>query len=100
MSVHKSIHVIADDGTLDVDTQHLNKGRLEQARWLSDTGNRSIIYFNKPEGSPFQETEFHVPAGGDVSSGPIRAGLKNGDTFRYTVVGQSGTNDPVIIIDN
>ena len=100
MSRHKSIHVTGDDGTVDVVNQKLSKGQNEQAIWHSDTGKRSIIYFNSADGSPFHETEFHVPAGGDVTSGPMKSGLPTTKHFKYTVVGTQGTQDPVIIIDN
>ena len=93
----KPIHISKDDGTAN--DQRLSKGLLEQARWISDTGNRSIIFFNK-DGSPFGDTEFHVPAGGEVISGPLRTGVHKGDEFHYTIVGTAGTSDPVIIIDN
>ena len=100
MAVHKSIHVTGDNGSVDIHQQKLSKGGSEQAKWISDTGKRSIIIFNKGNGSPFHDNEFHVPAGGEVISGPLRSGLNKDDPFGYTVVGQQGTNDPVIIIDN
>lgn len=94
----KPIHVIANDGSVDVNKQKVGKG--EQARWYSDTGKMSIIYFNKREGSPFADNIFYVPAGGSVSSGPFRKEWPEKKEFRYTVVGTQGNNDPVIIIDN
>jgi|SRR6267154_2169603 len=93
----KPIHISKDDGTAD--DQKLSKKLSEQARWISDTGHRSIIFFNK-DGSPFDETEFHVPAGGEVISGPLKTDVDKGDEFHYTIVGTAGTTDPVIIIDN
>ncbi len=93
----KPIHISKDDGTAN--DQRLSKGNAEQARWISDTGKKSIIFFNK-DGSPFDDTEFHVPAGGEVLSGPLKSSVKAGDQFNYTVVGTKGTTDPVIIIDN
>jgi hypothetical protein len=94
----KPIHISKDDGTAE--DQKLSKGLLEQARWVSDTGNRSIIVFNGAKGSPFEETEFRVPAGGEVISGPLKSSVKKNDQFKYTIVGTKGTTDPIIIIDN
>ena len=72
----------------------------EQATWISDTGNRFIVIFNKPEGSPFVDYTFNVPAGGEVSSGPFRKAWPTLKEFNYTVIGTAGVNDPVIIVDN
>jgi hypothetical protein len=39
-----------------------------------------------------------VPAGGSVSSGPVQTEAES-KGYKYTVIGQLGINDPVIIVE-
>ncbi len=96
----KDISAADDYGTVKPVNQHLSKKLNEQAQWNSDTGKRSIISFKRGNGSPFTDYRFIVPAGGSISSGPLRPGVNIGDEFKYKVTGEKGSNDPIIIIDD
>ncbi|HEY6970041.1 MAG TPA: hypothetical protein VJA94_12615 [Candidatus Angelobacter sp.] len=66
--------------------------------WFSNRHSQATIVFDKGQGSPFACDTFYVPAGGSVSSGPAVSGSA-GTSFGYTVHGQAGHNDPVIVVD-
>ena len=92
-------HVHAgDDGRVDNDEVHVSKSAQEQVTWHSD--KKAIITFSSPDGSPFAEMTFHVPAGGSVSSGPAKPAAEHNKVYKYTVVGEKGVNDPRVIIHN
>jgi hypothetical protein len=65
----------------------------------SSTG-KAIISFSSRDGSPFEEAIFHVPAGGSVSSGPAKATAEEEKSYKYSVVGEKGVNDPTVIVHN
>ena len=96
----QEIRIDRDDGHVNVRRQKLKKITKEQATWISDTGERFIVIFNKPEGSPFFDDTYTFPERGEVSSGPFRKAWPTGDEFNCTVVGTAGVNHPVIIVDN
>src|SRR6185437_3382142 len=94
----KNVHVINERGHVDQDVVHISKDAEEELVWTTNHKNVKVE-FNSEEGSPFQESIFHVPAGGSVSSGPAvkSAGYK---AYKYTVKGEGGDNDPRVIIRN
>jgi hypothetical protein len=81
-----------DDGQVDNETVHISKGAGEQVTWFSR--KKAIVVFASQDGSPFEETTFHVPAGGSVSSGPATPAAEHDKSYKYTVVGEKGVNDP------
>jgi hypothetical protein len=92
-------HVHAEDnGQVDNDTVHVSKSAGHQVTW-SSTG-KATIAFSSESGSPFEETIFHIPAGGRVSSGPAKATAEAEKPYKYSVVGEKGVNDPTVIIHN
>jgi hypothetical protein len=92
-------HVHAEhDGKVNRDTVHVSKSAGHQVTWTS--ARRAIISFSSHDGSPFEETTFHVPAGGSVSSGPAKATAEPEKAYKYSVVGEKGVNDPTVIIHN
>ena len=96
---HDNRHVHAEDnGQVDNDTVHVSKSAGHQVTWSSRS--KAIIAFSSESGSPFQETTFHIPAGGSVSSGPAKATAEAEKRYKYSVVGEKGVNDPTVIIHN
>ena len=92
-------HVHAeDDGKVDNETVHVSKKAGHQVTWHSR--RKTIISFSSQDGSPFEETTFHVPAGGSVSSGPAKPTAEAEKSYKYSVVGEKGVNDPAVIIHN
>ena len=92
-------HVHAEDnGHVDNDTVHVSKSAGHQVTWSSRS--KAIIAFSSESGSPFEETIFHIPAGGSVSSGPAKATAEAEKRYKYSVVGEKGVNDPTVIIHN
>src|SRR5690348_12429950 len=92
----KNVHITSDGGDVDQVTVKVNRIMGEEITWSSN-GKRALIVFASPHGSPFQEGIFHVPAGGSISSGPAKDSASG--CYKYTVVGQSGINDPVVIVE-
>ena len=92
-------HVHAeDDGQVDNPTVHVSKSAGHQVTWFSS--GKAIVAFSSQDGSPFAEATFHVPAGGSVSSGPPKATAEAEKSYKYSVVGEKGVNDPAVIIHN
>jgi hypothetical protein len=95
----KKVKITNNKGKVDTDTVHVSQSAGEEVTWLAGDSDGAIIVFASPDGSPFEETTFFVPAGGSVSSGPADNG-QVGQSYKYIVVGDVGSNDPVVIIDN
>src|SRR5579859_3963071 len=92
-------HVHAEhNGEVNNDTVHVSKSAGHQVTWTS--AGKAIIAFSSHDGSPFQESIFHVPAGGSVSSGPAKVTAENEKSYKYSVVGEKGVKDPTVIIHN
>jgi hypothetical protein len=92
-------HVHAeDDGKVDNETVHVSKKAGHQITWSSR--GKAIIAFSSQDGSPFEEATFHVPVGGSVSSGPAKPTAEVDKSYKYSVVGEKGVNDPAVIIHN
>jgi hypothetical protein len=94
----KHVRVINEKGHVDQDVVHISKGAEEEIVWGTEHKNVKVV-FSSEEGSPFQESIFHVPAGGSVSSGPALKGAGH-KAYKYTVKGEGGDNDPRVIIQN
>lgn len=86
-------------GEVDNTIVTVSRSAGDEVTWYSDGTTPALVVFASRDGSPFLDTHFHVPAGGSVSSGPARddAPIK---AYKYTVVGDSGVNDPVVVVDN
>jgi hypothetical protein len=90
-------HVHAElDGRVDNDTVHVSKSAGHQVTW-SSTG-KAVIEFSSQDGSPFEHSIFRVPAGGSVSSGAAKASAEEEKSYKYSVAGEKGVNDPTVII--
>jgi hypothetical protein len=99
MTRNEDRHVHAkEDGQVDNSTVHISKSAGHQVTWFSR--KKTIIAFASETGSPFEETTFHVPAGGSVSSGPAKPTAEAEKSYKYSVVGEKGVNDPAVIIHN
>lgn len=69
----------------DVDSEVVNisKGARDQVEWCS-TGDPFVVEFDE-DSSPFADgCRFEVPAGGCVTSGPLKPGIPYA-TFHYTI---------------
>ena len=96
--VSKHVHVTSDQGKVDQNEVKLSRENGDDVTWHSYDNQKATVVFASPDRSPFLESHFYVPAGGTVSSGPVRSdALKK--RYKYTVVGEGGVNDPIIIID-
>jgi hypothetical protein len=97
VAIPKHVHITSNDGQVDQPTISVNRLLGEEVTWSSN-GTKALIVFASSDGSPFQEAIFHVPAGGSVSSGPVQTEAES-KGYKYTVIGQLGINDPVIIVE-
>jgi hypothetical protein len=86
------------DGKVDKDPVHVSKKAGHQVTWFSR--GKASIEFSSSDGSPFEKTTFQVPAGGSVSSGPAKPTATAEKAYKYSVVGENGTEDPTVIIHN
>jgi hypothetical protein len=95
----KEVHIKDNKGQVDQPSVKISKGGKGEVTWFAYGAAGATIVFSSPDGSPFKEAVFTVPATGSVSSGPAKdtADLK---PYKYTVVGKDGATDPVVIIDN
>ena len=82
-----------DHGGVDKNSVTIKKG--DSVTWSSKGHGGADILFDKGDGTPFSKPNFHCDSGGSVSSGPA---AKSG-TFNYSVHGEHGNNDPVIVVD-
>ena len=73
-------------------------GGAGSVTWFSNGNGAATIKFDKGDGSPFRTDAFDIPRNGHVNSGPaISGGSKK--PFNYSVHGELGKNDPVIVVD-
>ena len=94
----REVHIITDDGQVDQDPVTISAG-TDQVTWTAHGAKKAIVVFASPDGSPFHDALFQVPAGGSVSSGPVKSTAAY-QSYKYTVVGQVGVKDPVVIVQN
>jgi|SRR5579864_5967920 len=88
----KPVRITNDKGGVDHISVTLTSA--EEATWFAHGNQRATITFDSS--SPFHDTVFSVPAGGSVSSGAVKAG--SAGSYKYTVHGPAGKNDPEVII--
>jgi dihydrodipicolinate reductase len=79
----KHVKITSHDGQVDTHTVRVSKNAGEEVVWFSHANKRAIVAFASADGSPFQETHFHVPAGGSVGSGPAH-GAAEKKAYKYT----------------
>lgn len=87
-----------DFGTVDVDYVILRRGHHERVKWINLAQHSVSIVFYSLDGSPFNSPIFQIGPGGSETSGPITT-MIDYKSYRYAVVGSSGSNDPTVIID-
>lgn len=87
-----------DSGTVDVDYVILSRGHHERIKWINQAQHPVSIVFYSLDGSPFDSPIFQVGPGGSETSGPITS-MTEYKSYRYAVVGSSGSNDPTVIIN-
>ncbi|MGH9569592.1 MAG: hypothetical protein ACRD4F_08120, partial [Candidatus Angelobacter sp.] len=87
------IRVVEEDGKVDQPEIILSRAAKEEVTWFAHGSHKAIIAFASPDGSPFHDTIFQVPAGGSVSSGPVKSTAQYKE-YKYTVIGHCGVNDP------
>ncbi len=93
---HSGTSIVVNPGKLSISCG-THTDIPEEVEWVSLEGCEGFtVRFDKPEGSPFVENTFEVPAGGTVSSGQITGELGE---YRYTVFDRHDhKKDPVIIV--
>jgi hypothetical protein len=96
--MNKNVKITDCKGNVDTGQVKASKNAKDHIIWYAHDDKGAIVVFASPDGSPFLETTFHVPAGGSVSSGPPSKG-QVGKQYKYIVVGDCGSTDPVVIID-
>ncbi len=89
------VTILDDTGRVDKEEVHIRWG--EQLEWVNKAPHDAEIVFVE---SPFPwQRGFKVPRGGNKKSGPHKTDAKTDHNYKYTVVGQTDRNDPIIIID-
>jgi len=95
MSSPVNIDLTDDHGHVNKDTVTISRGT--EVVWWSRGHGKAKIVFDGANGSPFASDTFDLQHE-SVSSGPaIRGGSK--EPFKYTVHGEHGVNDPVVVVD-
>jgi hypothetical protein len=96
----KPVHILSDAGLVDQDDIAISRNRGDQVTWFAYGTSGATIEFSPPDGSPFHDSTFRVPAAGSVTSGPVTSSALLNKRYKYTVEGPAGTNDPGVIIQN
>jgi hypothetical protein len=94
----QNVYITNSNGQVDQTDIRVSKSGAEEVTWHSHDNKPATIKFDSAEGSPFEKSVFTVPPGGNVSSGPAHGAAQH-KSYKYTVVGPDGENDPVVIID-
>ncbi|HEY6270804.1 MAG TPA: hypothetical protein VIX19_02295 [Terriglobales bacterium] len=100
LPVYRGVHITSDNGQVDVKDVEISKSMADQVTWFAHGAAGAIIEFSSPDGSPFEESTFQVPATGSISSGPAKRAAVVNKYYKYTVKGRTGKNDPGVIIHN
>ena|SRR5215472_9751316 len=95
----KKVHITDDQGQVDDSQVKVSKRAADQVTWFAFGAAGATVEFSSPDGSPFAESVFYVPATGSVTSGPAKTNIAN-KSYKYTVFGAAGSTDPAVIIDN
>ena len=87
---------IHDECDVDYEVVNVRVSAGEQVEWHSDGSAFSIDF----DSSPFEQNHFEVPAGGCISSGPVRDGTPYA-CYHYTISSKADlamTADPDVNI--
>jgi len=98
--VHKNVHIVSDDGRVDQNDVDISKSMADEVTWFAHGAEGATIEFSSPDGSPFYDSTFRVPAAGSIASGPATSTAVVNKYYKYTVKGRAGQNDPGVIIHN
>ena len=83
---------ISPGGDVDNEVVNVSRSAGDEVVWSSGGDDFTVSFTT----SPFAASTFHVPAGGSISSGPVRAGAGVG-RYHYFIndntLGQSGDPD-------
>ena len=71
---------VSQGGEVDNEAVNVSRSASDEVVWTSH-GDEFTISFQT---SPFAASTFHIPAGGGVSSGPVRAGAAPG-RYQYFI---------------
>ncbi|HKW76756.1 MAG TPA: hypothetical protein VJN64_14590 [Terriglobales bacterium] len=93
----QQVRILQEDGQVDQSTVTLSRVGKDQVTWFAHGSHKATIVFASPDGSPFHDTTFQVPAGGSVASGPAKTTAQY-KPYKYIVIGEQGVNDPKVII--
>ena len=94
------VHIKDNKGQVDHASATISRDAKGEVTWFAYGEEGATIVFSSPDGSPFKESVFTVPATGSVSSGPVKKTARLHQPYKYTVVGKAGSTVPVVIIDN
>jgi hypothetical protein len=100
MGAYKDVHIVSDDGQVDQNDITISKSRGDEVTWFANGAAGATIEFSSPDGSPFHDSTFRVPAAGSIASGPATPTAVVNKYYKYTVKGRAGQNDPGVIIQN
>lgn len=101
----REVEVIIRDFEVTPFTSRVSKGKDDQCKWINKAKTNARVVFTN--GSPFQQSSFDVPSGGEARSGPPRQGHE-GKKYVYDVVvagspGGGGATpaviDPEVIVE-
>ena len=93
----KDVHIIDNNGHVMPDPVYVTMSLGEQVMWIADQDGATITF--SPTDCPFDQWRFDVAAGGSAPSGLVKDDAKN-KSYKYTVNGSAGQNDPGVIIQN
>jgi hypothetical protein len=98
-----SKHIPIDKGDGHIPSPHDNEGvskRNDQVVWddAKNSGPFSVEF--DPNHHPFSQWKFDVPKGGSSPPSDLVVTGNVGESFKYSVKGPNGTNDPRVIINN
>ncbi len=89
------VTILDDTGQVDKPVVHIRWG--EEVEWISKADHDAEIVFAE---RPFDWKErFVAPHGGRKKSGPHKKDAIANHNYKYTVIGKTRSNDPIIIID-
>lgn len=97
MNQQKDVHITDNIGHVNPDRVDVSKSLGEQVMWIADQDGATITF--SPTDCPFDQWRFEVAAGGSAPSGLVRDDAQY-KSYKYTVNGSAGQNDPGVIIQN
>jgi hypothetical protein len=102
---NKQVVVKSNSGTVQRGQEAviLSRESGDGIRWVSECDKPVLIVFASNEGSPFKSRVFKLRAKGNVQSGPLVGKSKKRGAvgvYKYTIMGASANNDPIIIVND